>query len=137
MQESIVVNHIHLWRKRNNRDLGIHMDWSCPQHPVPLTNDFLCNIWHATIHTSFFHTLSVYQIFLEHVLHNKPRYSYNLLYSILRLCNFKQLHVYKECLGAPWLTNKRYYVYVYYADILYFWVGIFITKMRGKLAGCL
>ena len=39
-----------------------HICWPFPQHPVPLTNDFLCSIWHATIHTSFFHTLSVYQI---------------------------------------------------------------------------
>ena len=132
MQQSIVVSKIHIWRNRNNRDMGIYMDWPFPQHPVPLTNDFLCSIWYATIHTSFFHNLSVYKIYLEHVLHNKPIYSYNLIYSILSLCNLKQLHMYKACRGAPWINDTTYmctrkytsYQNEYKAE--YYWLYIFV-----------
>ena len=70
--------------------------------------------------TSFFHSLSVYQIKLEHVLHTKPIYSYNLTYSILRLCNFKQLYMYKACRGAPRINDSMYMCtceYTYYENI--------------------
>ena len=35
----LLINRIHMWRNRNNRDMGIYMYWHFPQHPVSLSND--------------------------------------------------------------------------------------------------
>ena len=36
----LLISRIHMWRNRNNRDIGIYMYWHFPQHPFSLTNDF-------------------------------------------------------------------------------------------------